>query len=102
MSFPTLIKILIKIQATGKKPEYFILFSDIESHPTPPKMTIFPEKVLFVLCDILDSDFLFFYRGIRVGNGILLKNTFSFTALNRCSSFLNLMEVIKNKSGNFS
>ena len=98
MSFPTLNKILIKIQARGKKPEYFVLFSDTESHPTPQKMTIFPEQVLFVLCDIRDSDFSYFFDlGIRVGNGILLKNTFSFTALNRCSSFLNLREVIKKK-----
>ena len=54
-------------------------------------MTTLTEKIPFVLCDIRDSDFSYFVDlGIRVGNGILLKNTFSFTALNRCSSFLNL------------
>ena len=37
MPFPTLNKILIKIQARGKKPEYFVLFSDTKSHPTTPK-----------------------------------------------------------------
>ena len=89
MSFPTLNNILIKIQARGKKPEYCFLI--LNRTLRPPKMTILTEKVLFVLCDIRDSDFSYFFDlGIRVGNGILLKNTFSFTALNRCSSFLNL------------
>ena len=57
MSFPTLIEILIKIQARGKKPEYFVLFSDTESHPKNDDISW---KSSFVLYDIRDSDFSFF------------------------------------------